>query len=235
MSDRLTDLLERTPVSQDAGAPASNVRRFWTCSLAILLIVAGACAWAILRAGAWLVVQDPLGPAQAIVVLSGRMPGRAMEAARLYRQNVAPEVWVSQPVSPRELLQEMSIPFVGEDYYSQRVLIAMGVPADAVRIMPEPSANTAAEVEQIARLAREGERASQPVVIVTSAAHTRRVRAIWNRRVGDALPLIVRHAEDDPFDAAHWWRNTQDALDVLREWAGLANALMGFPAQPYAN
>jgi len=201
--------------------------------LSFLVVLAGAFLWAILRAGVWLVVQDPLAPAQAIVVLSGRMPDRAVEAARLYHQNVAPQVWVSQPASVAPQMAEMNIPFVGEDFYNQRVLLALGVPTDAIRILPEPSANTAQEVDQIARLAHStGARA---VMIVTSEPHTRRVRYIWRRLVGDSLQLIVRHPLDDPFDAPRWWRDTGDALDVVREWLGLANAWAGFPSQPKPN
>jgi uncharacterized SAM-binding protein YcdF (DUF218 family) len=198
--------------------------------VAVPVALAGALVWAMLRAGVWLAVQDPLAPARAIVVLSGRMPDRAIEAARIYRQNVAPEVWVSQPPSPAAELAEMQISFVGEDFYNQRVLMAQGVPADAIRILPEPSANTAQEVEQIARLA--GSSGASAVIIVTSEPHTRRVRFIWRRLVGDSPRLIVRHPVDDAFDAVHWWRNTGDALDVVREWLGLANAWAGFPSQP---
>jgi uncharacterized SAM-binding protein YcdF (DUF218 family) len=214
------------------GQPNSRRNRRIAC-LSTLFVLLGAFLWVFLRAGAWLIVQDPLAPAQTILVLSGRMPDRAVEAARLYRQNAAPQVWVSQPISPAEQLAEMHIPFVGEDFYNQRVLLALGVPADATRILPEPSANTAQEIEQIARLARSsGVRA---VIIVTSAPHTRRVRAIWRRLVGDSPQLIVRHPIDDPFDGAHWWRNTQDALDFVREWLGLANAWAGFPSRPNPN
>lgn len=222
-------LPDASPVGVEGGWLTGRRNRRIAC-LSILLVLACLFLWTLLHAGAWLVVEDPLAPAQAIVVLSGRMPDRALEAARLYRQNAAPQVWVSQPNSPTGRLAEMHIPFVGEDFYNQRVLIALGVPADATRILPEPSANTAEEIGQIARLAREG--GLRAVIIVTSAPHTRRVRTIWNRLVGDSPQLIIRHSVDDSFDAAHWWRNTQDALDVVREWLGLANAWAGFPSRP---
>jgi uncharacterized SAM-binding protein YcdF (DUF218 family) len=228
-SEVLPDYL---PPGAEPGRPLRR-RNYRIVFLAILLLLVGFMVLVFLRAGTWLVVQDPLGPAQAIVVLSGRLPDRAVEAARLYHQNVAPQVWVSQPASPVAQLAAMQIPFVGEDFYNQRVLLALGVPADATRILPEPSANTAEEIEQIARLARAGDVRS--VIIVTSAPHTRRVRAIWRRLVGDSPQLIVRHPVDDSFDAAHWWRNTQDALDFVREWLGLANAWAGFPSQPNPN
>jgi len=226
-------LPDASPAGVEGGGPRNSRRNRRIVCLSILLLLVGTFLWVLLRAGAWLVVEDPLAPAQAIVVLSGRMPDRAIEAARLYRQNAAPQVWVSQPVSPAEQLAQMRIPFVGEDFYNQRILLALGVPADATRILPDPSANTAQEIDQIARLARGG--GMRAVIIVTSAPHTRRVRTIWRRLVGDAPQLIVRHPIDDPFDAAHWWRNTQDTLDFVREWLGLANAWAGFPSRPNPN
>jgi uncharacterized SAM-binding protein YcdF (DUF218 family) len=202
----------------------------WTVPFSILIVLVGAVFFAGMKAGAWLVVEDPLEPAQVMVVLSGRMPERAIEAARLYKQKAAPQVWVSQGSGPVAQLAEMHIPYVGEDFYNERVLIALGVPADTIRVLPEPSANTAQEIEEISRVARQSNMRS--VIIVTSAPHTRRVRAIWNRLVGSSLRLIVRHPVDDSFDAAHWWRNTQDALDVVREWLGMANTWAGFPSRP---
>jgi hypothetical protein len=41
--------------------------------------------------------------------------------------------------------------------------------------------------------------------------------------------LLVRAATEDSFDAAHWWRSTKDALDVVREYLGLLNAWAGLP------
>jgi uncharacterized SAM-binding protein YcdF (DUF218 family) len=226
------DVSPDAPFPGVAGAPGLRRRR-WTVAFSILLVVLVAGLWVFLHLGTWLVVQDPLSPADVIVVLAGHMPYRALEAARLYQQKAAPQVWVTRPVGPGEQLAEMQIPFVGEDFYSQRVLMAMGVPVLSIRILPDPTANTAEEIEEIARLARED--GLRTVVIVTSAPHTRRVRSIWRHLVGDSPRLLVRHPIDDSFNAARWWRNTQDALDVVREWLGLANAWAGFPAKPGQN
>src|SRR6267143_5183161 len=100
--------------------------------------------------GRWLVVEDPLEKARAIVVLSGAMPVRAMEAAKLYREGYAPEVWLTHSAEPVETLGEMGIPFAGEDYYSARVLIHEGVPASAIRVLEPSIVNTADEIDAIA-------------------------------------------------------------------------------------
>jgi hypothetical protein len=68
------------------------------------------------------------------------------------------------------------------------------------------------------------------VIIVTSKAHTRRVRSLWKRvSQGHRGRLLIRGASEDPFDAEHWWRTTNDALNVVREYMGLLNASAGLP------
>jgi uncharacterized SAM-binding protein YcdF (DUF218 family) len=214
------------PAEAPSSAPRRNRRRrlVAVASLA-LLFVAGIVVF--LRVGQWLVVEDPLAPADAIVVLSGRIPERAMEAARIYHRGVASEVWISQPTSPADELAKLNIHYLGEDFYNQQILLAMNVPPDAIRVLDQPAVNTEAEVDGIAADLRADGFTS--VIIVTSKPHTRRVRAIWKRRAGPGLRLIVRYPEDDPYDGAHWWRTTRDALDVVREVLGLLNAWAGFP------
>jgi len=180
--------------------------------------------------GRWLVVEDPLGKARAIAVLSGGMPLRAMEAAKLYREGYAPEIWLTHSAEPAATLGEMRIPFAGEDYYSARVLIHEGVPAGAIRVLDPPIVNTMDELNAIAAaLAKEKGRTT---IIVTTKAHSRRVRMLWQRVGSERGTAIVRAAAEDPFDPWHWWRTTSDALDVVREVLGLMNAWAGLPLHP---
>ena len=124
----------------------------------------------------------------------------------------------------------MKIFFLGEDFYNEKVLLAKGVPADAIRILERPIANTEEEVREIQEILRRNN--SHKVILVTSKVHTRRVRAIWNKLVGSEPRAIVRFTNDDPYDGAHWWRHTRDALDIVRETLGLLNAWAGFPLRP---
>jgi hypothetical protein len=55
---------------------------------------------------------------------------------------------------------------------------------------------------------------------------------LW-RKIGSSRgSAIVRAASDDAFDPRRWWRNTGDALDVVREVLGLMNAWAGQPLRP---
>jgi uncharacterized SAM-binding protein YcdF (DUF218 family) len=180
--------------------------------------------------GRWLVVEDPLVKARAIVVLSGAMPLRAVEAAKLYRQGYAPEIWLTRSTEPGETLEKMGIPFSGEDYYNARVLIHAGVPPEVIHVLEPRIVNTADEIKAIAAaLAREKGGA---VIFVTTKAHTRRVRLLWRTLAPGQGRAIVRAASGDSFDPRHWWRNTSDSLDVVREVLGLLNAWAGLPLDP---
>lgn len=180
--------------------------------------------------GRWLVVEDPLEKASAIAVLSGRMPSRALEAARIYREGYASEIWLTRTIEPGASLQALFVPFTGEEAYDRMVLMRKGVPESAIRVLDPPIANTADEMLAIGQaLSKENQ---HTVIIVTSKVHTRRVKALWRHFSSADGQAIVRGVSDDGFDPAHWWANTADALDVVREALGLLNAWAGLPVPP---
>jgi uncharacterized SAM-binding protein YcdF (DUF218 family) len=192
----------------------------------LLIVLAGVCAWIFFRVGTWLVVEDPLQPSPVVVVLSGGMPDRAREAADIYRTGNAKQVWITHPYDVTEELHEIGIDYLGETFYNQSVLLHLHVPVEATRVLDPEIVNTQDEVRVISQAARDA--GIHRVIIVTSKAPTRRVRAIWKKMVGADPALIVRYARDDPFDPQHWWRQTSDSLQVVREVLGMANVWSGF-------
>jgi len=214
-----------------SAAPAHTGKRHFTGVLlfAIISCLAVVALIILLGVGRWLVVEDPLEKAQAIVVLSGRMPMRAQEAARLYNAGWAPQVWLTRSVEPAASLQEMHIAYIGEDFFNSRVLMHEGVPSNAILIL-EPAINNT--IDELRVITAELERSkAKTVIIVTTKAHTRRVHTLW-RELSTGRRVIVRATPNDPFAPDHWWRTTRDALDVVREALGLLNAWAGLPLHP---
>jgi uncharacterized SAM-binding protein YcdF (DUF218 family) len=213
--------------------PASPSHSRWRPWRILFAVAAGSLFLAVVfffGVGRWLVVEDLLIKARAILVLSGGMPLRAIEAAKLYREGYATEVWLTHSNEPGDTLEKMSIPFAGEDSYNKLVLIHEGVPAEAIHMLEPPIVNTADEINAaVAALSRES---STAIIIVTTKAHTRRVRLLWRRLAPGEMKVVVRAAAGDPFDPDHWWRKTSDALDVVRELLGLLNAWAGLPLHP---
>jgi len=203
--------------------------------LALVVILAVSVAFLAIgvnKLGYWLVVADPLDEARAIVVLSGHLPFRAMEAASIYKGGWAPEVWltrVSRPVK-ESALARLGIRVPREEMYNRQVLEQLGVPGQKVRLLSNGVQNTLREIQLIAQeLKHTG---GEQVILVTSKVHTRRVRATWRAVVGDSLLAIVRYPAEDPYNPDRWWRQTRDALSVSRELFGLMNVWAGFPLRP---
>jgi uncharacterized SAM-binding protein YcdF (DUF218 family) len=193
--------------------------------LGLLLFIAAVICF--LYVGQWLIVEDPLDRAQAIAVLSGRMPDRVLEAAKLYREGYASEVWLTHSVEPGKSMKEIGVEYSGEDYYNTKILVHEGVPSSAIHVLEPPILNTADEIITIKAALNAAP--LRIVIIVTTKPHTRRVRTLWRLLTRDESRAIVRAASRDPFDANHWWRSTRDALDVVREVLGLMNAWVGLP------
>jgi|SRR5215831_7840719 len=202
-----------------------NRRGFVLAAVACVFLVLVLVAF--FGVGRWLVVEDPIAKARAIAVLSGRMPVRALEAARLYREGHAPEVWLTHTSEPGASLKAMGIPFEGEEIYSARVLIHEGVPASAIHVLETPIVNTANEMRVISKALQQEK--DHSVILVTSKPHTRRVRLLWRKLAPGDCRAIVRSASEDSFDPVHWWRSSGDALDVVREVLGIVNAWAGLP------
>jgi uncharacterized SAM-binding protein YcdF (DUF218 family) len=199
---------------------------------ALLVVVAVLLPWGASGIGQWLMVADPLEPAKAVVVLSGRVPFRAMEAAAIYREGLAQEVWLTREVvGPEEqALARLGVAVVRGEAYNRAVLERLGVKPEAIRLLSDGVWNTVDEVRLIAEVL--GRAGGDRVIIVTSKTHSRRVRATWAAIVGASPKAIIRYAREEPYDARGWWRNTRDALDVSREVFGLMNVWAGFPVRP---
>ena len=196
---------------------------------ALLLLVGGVSVF--LHAGVWLIREDSLQKSQVVAVLSGGLPERALGAAQIYRDGFAKEVWLTAPLQPGAAMNALRLPYAGEEEYDRMVLIAEGVPPENIRLLTPRILNTADELGVIA--AALDQQPGSGVIVVTSKVHTRRVRALWKAvSQGHHGRLLVRAATEDSFDAAHWWRSSNGALDVVREYLGLLNAWAGLPLGP---
>jgi uncharacterized SAM-binding protein YcdF (DUF218 family) len=209
--------------------PISRSKRPFLLLVITMLVFLGVAVYTLLHAGTWLIREDPLQKSQAIIVLSGALPERALSAAELYCQGYAQEIWLTHPLQPGAAMEDLRLPYAGEEQYSRMVLIEKGVPAANIRILKPPVLNTADELRAVSDALD-----AQPgitVIVVTSKPHTRRVHTLWKKIANreNQGHLLVRAALEDHFDAAHWWRSSNDALNVTREYLGLLNASAGLP------
>jgi uncharacterized SAM-binding protein YcdF (DUF218 family) len=125
--------------------------RTWPKAI-LYAILTGAGVLLLLGAlGRFLVVDDPLEPADTIVVLAAR-ESRAREAAALYQRGLAPRILLAR--------------CRGRHDAQVRVLIKAGVPATAIVQLPRATGNTLEELPADFDFAQE--QAFTRVILVTS-------------------------------------------------------------------
>ena len=138
-----------------------------------------------------LVVSVPMEKADALIVLGGEPVARPFEAARLYKEGVAPRVFVTG---------------IGDAGANSRILIKEGVPSSAITV--ESKAITTYSNAMLLKPLLEAGRV-RSALIVTSPFHTRRALATFRKVIPDVRFGVV--------DASiGWWKTPQGRGDINR-------------------
>jgi uncharacterized SAM-binding protein YcdF (DUF218 family) len=131
-----------------------------------------------------LIVEKPLTRADAILVLSGSSVylERTEKAAELYKQGIAPRVFLTDDGerggwsrAERKNFQYVEL--------ARNVLIEKGVPSEAIEILPDEIDGTKSEAVAMQKKARESNLKS--ILLVTSAYHTRRTLQAFEKTFAD--------------------------------------------------
>jgi len=176
--------------------------------------------------GTALIAGDEPHPADAIVVLSGSLPDRILEAVDLYQAHMAPRIVLTRegPLPGLAALRARGgdLP----EHHEQNLAIAeqLGVPADAIAVMPVAIASTVAEIEALAAYLQAQHIHS--ILLVTSKAHSRRARVTFRTVAGSALQIAVCPSRYDPFAADTWWHHRALIRRVVIEYGKLLNFLL---------
>lgn len=177
--------------------------------------------------GKWLVREDSIHKADAIAVLSGHFPQRALEAVQLYRRGYAREIWLTFPKVRGNLDPSGEFHPASEDLRNFNVLRTFGVPAQAIRVLDTPIVNTADELNAIDSGLKET--GDDSVIVVTNKAHTRRVFSLWDKYHFLDGKLLVHAVSDDPFAPSRWWQSASSRGQAIHELLGNLNVWAGMP------
>jgi len=175
--------------------------------------------------GAFLIVRDPPHSADAIVVLSGSLPDRILEAVDLYQAHLAPRIILTTeaPLPGVEALRARggSLP----EHHEQNRSIAqqLGVPAEAIEVMPTPTTSTLAEAQALIAYLRASNIKS--ILLVTSNGHARRARLTFRDLAGATPQISICPSRYDPFAADTWWQHRAFIRRVVIEYGKLLNYL----------
>ncbi len=163
--------------------------------------------------GNLIVSDDPLEPADLIVVLMGIREVRIFEAADLYHEGYAPEILMVKDYNSDEA------------DYNQKAAINRGVPAGRIIILEGNAYSTEQEALYVTEYLKERGDVSS-IILVTSRFHTARAKRIFSRefRVLDRnVKVISRPSRYDNFDPETWWREDEDKRQVVLEYLKMLN------------
>ncbi len=99
----------------------------------------------------FLIVEDSLRPAAAIVALGGQTPFREMEAAKFYRSGLATQVFIVReaPNAEADALQELGIKKPQSWELARAVLMQQGVPPEAIVTPKDEAVGTLEELQAV--------------------------------------------------------------------------------------
>ncbi len=168
----------------------------------------------------FLIVEEPLHPADIIFVLNGDVDSRPFLAGELFRQGLAPRIVMAQAEDTPPV--EMGL-FPNTTDVAVQVMQELGVPEDCITVvLPGPEATSTRDESAILRAYVE-QQAVQRVILVTTAFHTRRARWIFEKNLaGSAVTLQVAAAPHPSFDHTNWWQHESGLITCLNEYIKLA-------------
>jgi uncharacterized SAM-binding protein YcdF (DUF218 family) len=195
--------------------------------LAVLVLVCATAAGslyvfrhAVLTAiGRQLIVDEPLAPADAIVVLSGGAPEREIEAADLYTSGLAPTILLTHDPERHGLAiaRARGIAIENTLEFRRRILTGLGVPAASIVVLDPEVVSTVGEARVVVDWAASHHLRS--LIVVTSAYHTGRAQLTYRRVIAKRdLAVRMRAARSGSYRADAWWRSRVDLREGLIEW-----------------
>jgi uncharacterized SAM-binding protein YcdF (DUF218 family) len=175
--------------------------------------------WLLTRLGQGWIVDDPLAPADAIVVLGGdSVDGeRVRHAVQLHREGWAPRVVVSGPYLR---------PHLSEAGLMAQEARSLGLPAEALLVARHRAGGTLEE----ALVLREffAEHNLRRIIIATSDFHTRHARAAFRAVFGrNGTRILLSAASSGRFNVERWWKERVGLSTLAQRLVGHAPATRG--------
>jgi len=199
--------------------------------LALSLLAVGFGVYGFLHLGSFLAKEDPLQPADAIVILSGTAMSRPLEGADLYLAGYAPLIVLSraQPPIGKPALAERGILFIGGATRAYGMFLQLGIPDDAIVIPERIHANTAEEAANLREMAARDR--WNRIIVVSSTYHLRRAAFAFRRELrGTDVQVLMRKTRHELFEPIEWWRQRRDIRAVAEEVPRLAAYVIGLGA-----
>lgn len=185
----------------------------------------------LVAAGKFLERTDAPFPADVIIVIRGDEIyfNRALTAARLFHQGLAPRVYVSSALDDlaTPALRARGIIMNEGQANVAAVLMQSRVPCGQILLdHSEPGGGTAGELNRTRAMITS--RGYSSALVVTSWYHTRRLRALLETAFKNSKVSLAIIAAEEPTNVSNWWLRRYIAIAVLEEYVKLIIAWLPF-------
>jgi uncharacterized SAM-binding protein YcdF (DUF218 family) len=192
---------------------------------AILVVIAAtlvlaSCQFWLPFIGGFLVVADPLQPADAIVALGGGKE-RAVYGAELFNQGYAD--WFITADMP------LNVPGIREPYSElvKREATWQGVPEENILVTPGTVETTYQEALAVRQLAEA--RGLRSLIVVTDPFHTRRARMAFRDAFRDTdITVMGRPVSESKYRPDSWWQTRDGLRETWTEYLKLLLYVVGY-------
>jgi len=175
--------------------------------------------------GQWLVVEDQLIESDIIVVLSGSLHDRILQAVDIYNKKYSDKIVLINTYNPNyDIFSKIGLGMPTR--YAQLNKIAainLGVPEENIFIL-EGNAKSTQDEALIIREYVKNNRAIESIILVTSKYHSGRSKKIFRKALSGldrGINIYSSPSKYDPFNASKWWRDRKDFKLVILEYLKL--------------
>lgn len=181
------------------GSPSKSKFRLGIVGLIFLVLIGSIPVYIGLRAmGAYLIISSDLKASNAIVVLSGGDDSRMKEALRLYNENYARKIILTETGQRIEGFNQL------HSFDMRIVFLSNGVPGGNILITERKASSTRDEALAVKNLMRNQQITS--AIIVTDPYHTRRAFDIFQEIFkGSGMNLLIQPTLNSWYNSRTWF------------------------------
>jgi len=177
--------------------------------------------------GQWLVAEDELQESDMIVVLTGSVTDRILQAVDIYNARYSDKiVFVNSYKIDYDIFVERGAEIPpGDAQLSKMAAIDLGVPEENILIL-EGNAKSTQDEALIIREYIGNNRAIESIILVTSKYHSGRAKKIFRKALSGLdreISIYSSPSKYDPFNVNQWWKDKEDMKFVVLEYLKLAN------------
>jgi hypothetical protein len=185
----------------------------------------------VLRAAGWaLVAEDPLQPANLIVLSTDAGDAGVLEAVDLLHRGLAPRVAIfSTLLTPAAYeLRRRGVPYSDTGLLERREFEALGIPSAAIEDVTPRVSGTTDETKVLPSWC--AQQRCGAVIFISTTDHSRRSRRALHRALdGSPTHVILHYSRYSYFDPNRWWLTRTGIRTELTEAQKLLFELLRHP------